>query len=298
METRIKYRFSIVRFMPNQVRGEFVNVGIVLHVLDTQQLLSRWLPELGRMRCLSPSITFEQYDHFRKQVAERYKEGESYATLLNPDSIYGEPYTKASPELLDYLHREWSVPFQFSEPVAGFTRDPLHQLEVLYRQLVEPLQEEESVVTDSRLERIRRKVQFQLKKDDLLGPEKFKQKIEVPGKNRSWPFDFGHLNGSATLLQVVPLTQKDPVQKGNASLILVGHVRDVRQRDYLEVNTYAIIQTSEDPARMDGIDQARTIIENDGIRTLTVEEVPKITGDLRRKISAKTYSLFTAGQNG
>lgn len=289
MDTRVKYRFSIIRFMPNQIRGEFVNVGIVLHVLDTRQLLTRWLPELGRMHCLSPSVNLDQYLHFRKQVQERYNEGNSYSTLQNPDSIYGEPYNQASPELLDYLHREWSIPFQFSEPVAGFTTNPTERLATLYTELVEPVQEDEQTAPATRLDKVRRKVQVQLQKSDLLGPEKFRQSIEVFGKTRSWPFDFGHLNGSATLLQVVSLEQKNPVQKGDASLILAGHVNDIRQGSYNEVKAYAIIQASTDPERMDGLDEARTIIENNRIQTLMIDEVPKITEELRRTISTKSY---------
>src|SRR5258708_4363846 len=128
MPIRLKYRFSVARFMPNQIRGEFINIGVILHVLDTQQLMAEWLPGLGRMRCISPEVTTDEFKNFQNHLSLRYNLDSSLPTLEAPESIVGESFNKSQPELLDYLHREWSVPFQFSEPVTGFTTDPKRQL--------------------------------------------------------------------------------------------------------------------------------------------------------------------------
>ena len=289
---RLKYRFTVARFMPNQLRGEFVNVGIVLHVLDTQQLMSRWIPNLGRMRCLSPLITHAEYKEFRDHLAESYKLGSSIATLDSPGSIIGEPVAKASPELLDYLYREWSVPFQFSEPVFGYTTDPVQQLNHLYEQLVQPAEEEAEPVTHNMLAKVKVRVERTLRKAHLLGENKLNTAIEVPGKTRSWPFHFGRVNGSVTLLEAVLLDQIDPITKSNRAIILNGHVKDVRDKgDYYDVKVYAIVHYSKLPDRMEGVQEARNLIETNGITTLTQEELPKITGELQRSLNKKTYFM-------
>jgi hypothetical protein len=143
-EEKFKYRYVLARFVPNQLRGEFINVGVVMHNLSTGELSYKWLPNLGRMRYLSKEITLEEYKSFQNYLGERF-----LPNLFKKVSVVGQPVTMASPELLDYFRKELGGQFQFSEPTFGYTTDPEKQLERLYKLLVE-----ETIIADEDIEEV------------------------------------------------------------------------------------------------------------------------------------------------
>jgi hypothetical protein len=171
MSSRQKYRFVVARYRPNQLRGEFVNVGIILHLPDTGVLYSRWLPNIERLRVISPDITLEQYHHFRQELARRYVHVQPTATVPSENNLTLAPVTATSPMLLDYLYKEWSVPFCFSEPTGGFTLDPQEEIDYLYNQVVAPLEETKSdgKVRETSLPKSRRLISRESKQKKLLG---------------------------------------------------------------------------------------------------------------------------------
>lgn len=297
MNNKFKYKFSIARFMPDQVRGEFVNVGIILHLTEAKLLYSKWLPEPNRLRCLSPGFTVEQYKYFQATLSERYNLGYSTPTLGSPDTIIGENISKHSPDLLDYLYKEWSVPFQFSEPVAGFTADPRKQLEHLYTQLVQPVYEEKlPASSNTRLDKIKRKLERALSQANLLGPEKITKDLNVPGTSINWQFDYGRANGRLTLLQTVSLAQKSALDKSNAAALLFAKIYDIRKRgNYASSNieAYAVLQYSKELDRQSGLEEAKNLLKNNEIVTVEEGGINDLVKDIGISFDSKFYFMST-----
>jgi Fe-S cluster assembly iron-binding protein IscA len=292
MDNRFKYKYAIIRFVPNQLRGEFVNIGIILHILDGVGLLhAKWLPKLGKMRCISSDITDEEFRNFKKYISKNFKA--TTGNLFSPKTIISEKVTTDSPKLLDYLHSEMGGQFQFSVPSFGYTSNVQQLLEKLYRDFVDPdFEEKEEEVDEEKEERVslreaRQKVANVLRENHLYDPGPFGRDVLVPGSTTLRKFDFAHLNGGATLLQVISLGQLSEESKNDRALVLVGKVTDVRATN-IQVESYAITHEVDDPDRMVGNEAVKSYISNHNIQIIAQDDTDYLAKQFKNSF---TYSI-------
>jgi hypothetical protein len=290
MNNRQKYRFVVARFRPNQLRGEFVNIGVIVHVMETKEIMSRWLPDLGRMRCLSQKVTFDQYEHFRKELT-RYIPTDHNLTLLESDNLTVPRVTTQDDNFLEYLHREWSIPFCFSEPVGGFTANPETQLHHLYNQVV-AVGEEKKERQDRTMAAVRRKIGTELRQKELLGEDKLHEHILVKGLSRDWQFDYGRVNGSIVVVEAPNLYKKDAVEKSNAALIFSGQIQDVIDTGK-DVKAFAVVSSNIPLGRREGIEPALKLLTRAKTRVEVIEEnqLSALSRELQRYIGYKVFTF-------
>jgi|GEM_PF-2493722 len=296
MSTRWKYQYTIVRFVPNQLRGEFLNVGVILHVVETGELHVEWLKDFSRLRQLSNNITSEEWKNFKKYLAENYKQIGTQAILSSQDTMVGEPISFASSGLLDYFYKEYTGQFQFTEPLGGITENPHQQLLRYYDRMVKPItEEEESNLPITRLEKVRKKVSNYLDRAGLLAPDKIKPKIQIDGKTSKWEFDFGRVNGSATLVEVISLDLIDFSAKSDRAFSLIGRVRDVRSSAnpvLRNTQAYSVIHQTADPLRMEGTEEAKKLLENEGIEVVQDNDIDYLVKGLHRDLQLHPTTMF------
>ena len=48
----VRYHYTVARFTPDHIRGEFINVGVVVWCPDTQEVGMRWITGYKRIRAL------------------------------------------------------------------------------------------------------------------------------------------------------------------------------------------------------------------------------------------------------
>jgi hypothetical protein len=108
--------------MPNQLRGEFVNVGVVLQV-DGLSPFWQFTNDISRMQFLDPDLDAEIWEHFQRTVVE-----------IELPADY--PLRKGQSDLIGYLYYSLSCPFQLGEIVAGRHDNPLRQIDHYFKQLV------------------------------------------------------------------------------------------------------------------------------------------------------------------
>jgi hypothetical protein len=101
--------------MPDQIKGEFVNVGVLLLVVDENKLLTKWTNSLKRTNHLAHELNQEDFDHWKE-------------TLNNVAKL------RMQPGLLGYLRKEFSTPFCFSDTGGGVTDNPETELDYLASQ--------------------------------------------------------------------------------------------------------------------------------------------------------------------
>ena len=68
--TRTKYQYQIIRFIPNRVIGEFVNVGIIMYEPTQQFLASRVISKYGRLNQFFPGINGSDIVNTLKLIKE------------------------------------------------------------------------------------------------------------------------------------------------------------------------------------------------------------------------------------
>ena len=111
-------QFYLLRYVPNIVRGEFVNIGVVLFDPDAGRLQPRFLENFRRVRRLHPWADVEVLS-----ALERHVEAEAQAPNGGPG---------------DYLRRwqQFSNVLEFTEAKTVLTADPASELERLFETYV------------------------------------------------------------------------------------------------------------------------------------------------------------------
>jgi len=125
----LNYQFATIRFMPDQVRGEFVNVGVVLQVEGRSQPMWQFTKDISRMQFLDSTMTEGRWLQFRQEVVE-----------IELPSDYS--LRKGAVDLINYLYYTLPFPFVLSDIVTGRHDNPLRQIDHYFKQLVEIEKEE------------------------------------------------------------------------------------------------------------------------------------------------------------
>jgi hypothetical protein len=77
MRERRRCEFFLLRYVPDAVKDEFVNVGVVLMEHGTGYADVRFTREWKRVRCLDPDADVEMLEGLEREIKERMLEGKS-----------------------------------------------------------------------------------------------------------------------------------------------------------------------------------------------------------------------------
>ena len=76
-----RYSFQLLRYVPNIVSGEFVNIGLLLYDRDEKLIGARFAPDLRRLRC-NPSVDHHYLECLRREFEEKLLLGEAFAPYV------------------------------------------------------------------------------------------------------------------------------------------------------------------------------------------------------------------------
>jgi len=63
--------FQLIRYVPDPVRNEFVNIGVLLRAADGAQSMLRFTRDWGRVRCLDPDADTQMLEALEIEVNQR-----------------------------------------------------------------------------------------------------------------------------------------------------------------------------------------------------------------------------------
>src|SRR5271163_3984794 len=75
MAAQTQCDFMLVRYVPNVIKGESVNLGLVLFDRDASRYEVRFTRDLRSLRCLDPDTDVEMLEAIEREVRERLGEG-------------------------------------------------------------------------------------------------------------------------------------------------------------------------------------------------------------------------------
>jgi hypothetical protein len=233
--------FYLLRYVPNIVRGEFVNLGVLLYDPRAKRLLApRLLENFRRVRRLHPWADLDLLAALEKQIEEEAP--------------------KQDGTLRAYLERlqQYSNALEFSEPKAVLTADPEAELERLYETYVaEPQYPSRLGVAVERSRAwIRSQLNTALRKAGLWARlDRGVRVEEFTHKGDRFRFDFGwRRNGHLGFLQALALEREVDRAKVLAYTMERIHTRLAAQK--LTASCTAIVeappenQTAELSARI------------------------------------------------
>ncbi len=132
MRDRVPCEFFLLRYVPDVVKGEFVNIGVVLREADEPSGRSgtalrtavRFTRDWGRVRCMDAGADIGLLELLEQEIAQRLEAGVS---PRDPKAV------------LATLEDSLSNSIQITEPRASLGENLVTEMEQLMRMYVEPM---------------------------------------------------------------------------------------------------------------------------------------------------------------
>jgi DUF3037 family protein len=116
MTERIHLEFFLLRYVPDTVKGEFVNIGVIAKEIGANAagfVDVRFTQDWRRVRCLDPHVDMDALNAFEQEIRAQLADGNERETLLHR------------------LQDSFSNVLQLSAPQACLTENPAKELETL-----------------------------------------------------------------------------------------------------------------------------------------------------------------------
>ena len=122
---RLACEFNLIRYVPDVVKGEFVNIGVVLRAADARSPAEvRFTRDWARVRCVDAGADLELLEGLEQEIGQRLRQGVS---ARDPKHV------------LEVLEDSLSNSVQISEGRGTLAENMTTELEQLMRMYVEPL---------------------------------------------------------------------------------------------------------------------------------------------------------------
>jgi hypothetical protein len=126
MAERVQCEFSLIRYVPDVVKGEFVNIGVVLREAGRKGTVAvRFTRDWGRVRCMDPEADVALLESMEAEIAERLLRGVEVRVNAKP--------------MLETLEDSLSNSVQLTEMRGTLAESMPAEMEQLLRMYVEPL---------------------------------------------------------------------------------------------------------------------------------------------------------------
>lgn len=261
--------FYLLRYVPNIVRGEFVNLGVLLHDPGENRLYPpRLLDNFRRLRRLHPWADLEVLAALEKQIAA---DAPAEATAL--------------PSYLSRL-QQFSNVLEFTESKAVLTADPEAELDRLFETYVAEPQYPSRVgaLVERSRAWIRSQLNAALRQAGLW--ERLERSVRVEQythRGDRFRFDFGYRrNGDRGFLQALVLERE-----ADRAKVLAYTVERIRTRLAAEKHKLfcaAIVEAAPAPHNETAELSARILAEQQ-IAVVPVSELDSFADTLRRNLT-------------
>lgn len=262
-------RFYLLRYVPNIVRGEFVNIGVLVFDPAANRLHApRLLENFRRVRRLHPWADLDVLAALEKQIAE------------------DAPADGGS--LPAYLERlqQFSNVLEFTEPKAVLTADPESELDRLYDTYVaEPHYPMRLAAAVERSRAwIRSQLNAALRRAGLW--EKLDRSVRVEQythRGDRFRFDFGYRrNGNLGFLQTIALERE--VDRAKVLAYTVERIRARLTAEQLTASCTAIVEAGPSPEN-ETAELAGRILAEQEIGLVPVAQLDSFVADLRQQLA-------------
>jgi DUF3037 family protein len=229
--------FAVIKFLPDPIRDEPINVGIIGTVEG--QLEGRLLSSFGQLRSRLPSEDLKSLElalRFLRSSIDR------------------------SPDLsLARLVETQSGQVTFSALMGGLTEDPSSFLDDQFEIYVKSAEVPHRAELGESRTQIRNRIR---KFISAIGrdSEPFAiAKKPVRGKYGTHSFDFGFLNGKVTLVQAISFQTQEQYALGEAKILTLSAI-DTRERLGDDVDVLAVVSPPREATPY--YDEARRILQS------------------------------------
>jgi hypothetical protein len=268
---RVQCEFSLIRYVPDVVKGEFANIGVVLRKAgDAGGATVRFTRDWSRVRCLDPNADVELLESLETEIAERLRAG-------------FEERVNAKP-VLATLEDSLSNSVQLTEMRGTLAESMAAEMEQLMRMYVEPLKAPAARRKASGRGAIAGKMRDEFERAGVWGL--MRKRIAAAQYTRPGDplkIDCGYRNGRVRMFHAVSLENDAEAAKGlaySAEALRAG----VSRVEGVEMELTAVVEpvASVGDAEMYGFGVGA--MESAAIRVLTTSDLGRVAETARREL--------------
>src|SRR5271154_1849476 len=263
-EPKNMFQYRILRYMPNLLRDEWVNIGVLLEEMTG---LHRG------MRLIEEPVEFARVRRLHPDADEELLRG------LGPE--FDARLRGSALEVANYLQRlehNLSTALQFSQPKGLLAENFDAELDRLYREQVTPPARRGGGLLQNTRDWMRSKLNDVFRRHRILG--KLEHRVRVEGFTQPGDpmrLDYGYQNGVRGFIQSVSLRRDLPQAKALAYTAGCIHARDKL------AEMTAVTDTAPD-----GENPRHVFVEKlfagEGIRIVAMSQVEGFAAELRQRI--------------
>lgn len=271
-----RFQYVIARYVPNVIRDEAVNVGVIVREVGGDSHSFKFLPRSATVRKLWPTADQKLVAHFHRQL-EQAKRAAIGPSLFG-DDMAGGNVPPLDQRFFTWAQRELNGNLQVTEPRGITATDVASALTFLYREYVALPQGSSRPINYQAMAPFasRQRLWATFEKRNLVRPGLLIREMTLPGKHAPWTFDLGHRNGQLRIINSLALNTLAPETNLGRALILKGMLEDVEATAGQEVNATAVVDLGRDEKRIPAAKEAKGILLDAKIEVVRSGEVTRL----------------------
>lgn len=275
MDARQQCDFFLIRYVPDPVRNEFVNIGVLLRAAEQpDQAIVRFTRDWARVRCVDPDADVAMLEALESELRGR----------LQTQSTDAQP-------IMRVLEDSFSNAIQVTEAKAYLAESVISGVEELMRLYVDPRKRQATARRSGR-QAIHTKMRSQFERAGVW--DLMRKRIAVSGYTRPGDplrIDCGYRpNGVVRMFHAVSLDGDSELPKVlafSAGAIRQGIARLENAKLELTAVVEPIAEVSAEREDLDRVEQYRfavEIMEAEEIRVLTTNDLSRVAETAQREL--------------
>jgi len=275
LSVRKQCDFYLIRYVPDPVRNEFVNIGVLLRDAERpEQITVNFTKDWARVRCIDPDVDVAMFESLESEFRQRFAHQDSGASPL-----------------LRVIEDSFSNGLQITEPKAYLAESMISGVEELMRLYVEP-RKKQMVARKSGRQAIVAKMRSQFEHAGVW--DLMRKRIAVSGYTKAGDplrIDCGYRpNGVIRMFHGVSLDSDTEWPKVLA--FSVGGMREgVARIENATLELTAVVEpiaevssNREDAERVEQYRFSVETMEAQDIRVMTTNDLPRIAETAKREL--------------
>ena len=268
---RLRCEFALIRYVPDPVKGEFANIGVLLRAVDEKATAAvRFTRDWSRVRCLHPEADVEMLEALEAELAERIAGGSDERAPARP--------------LLDMLQDSLSNSVQITMMQGTLAISLPTEMEQLLKLYVEPLKAGTTRRKPSGRVAIAGRMRDAFSQAGVWNlMRKRVAASQYTQTGDPLKIDCGYRNGRVRFFQAVSL-ESDAESAKSLAYSAEGLRAGVYRVEGSELELTAIVEPISMTSDAELYGFGMRVMEDAGLRVLTVADLGRVAETARREL--------------
>lgn len=267
------FQYVVVKYVPNLLRDESVNVGVIARDPASGAFDFRFLSRGGVVKKIWPHADTQIVRHLTRALKETKQ---SQLTLDEP--VLGRAGNPSAADFFSKARREFTGNLQLTSERAVRADDLESALQWAYTNFVaEPATSARPINYQALAPfQTRQRLWRAFERRELVGPRRVRERVVLQGRHAPWTFDLAYKNGAQHLINSLALNAAPEVNLGRA-LVFKGMLEEVSDRLSDDIKGIAVLQRPK-PDAWDklAVPRATAILKDAGVDAYGVEEIESL----------------------